>query len=135
MEITIKTKVATQAIADLMVTTIEGNYMTRAWCAGISPAGKTKEFAKHLELRHKAQWYSIADFYNGGFELMVYQKPDDGGDRLIPHRINAGTIKAGLERMAKQHPKHFADFISEDYDVITADVFLQCAVLKEVIYG
>lgn len=135
MEITVKTEITTQAIADLMVSAIEGNHMTRAWCNGIKPTGRTIKFAEELEKKNKARWYSIADFYNGGFELMVEEIDDESTGHITKHRINAGTLKAGLERMAKEQPEHYADFLSENYDIITADVFLQCVVLKDLIYG
>jgi len=37
--------------------------------------------------------------------------------------------------MAKKEPRHFADFLKEDYDETTGDVFLQCCLFGEVIYG
>ena len=51
------------------------------------------------------------------------------------HILNLQKIKRGLTAMAKKEPKHFADFISEDYDQITGDVFLQCCLFSKVIYG
>jgi len=44
-------------------------------------------------------------------------------------------IYDGLQRMAKQYPRHFADMISENGDATTADVFIQCCVLGEITYG
>ena len=49
--------------------------------------------------------------------------------------LNLKKIKRGLTSMAKKDPKHFADFISEDYDMITGDVFLQHCLFGEIIYG
>ena len=51
------------------------------------------------------------------------------------HHLNLKSIKKGFTVMAKKEPRHFADFISGNYDQITADVFLQCCLLGEVIYG
>mgnify|MGYP001581140220 CR=1 FL=1 len=61
----------------------------------------------------------------------------EGGDDLNPkiYNLNIRKIKRGLTAMAKKEPKHFADFIKEDDDQITADVFLQCCLFGEVIYG
>lgn len=44
-------------------------------------------------------------------------------------------LQQGLQRMARKYPRHFADFMAENDDAITGDVFLQCVVLGEVIYG
>ena len=51
------------------------------------------------------------------------------------HILNLKKIKEGLTAMAKKEPKHFADFIAEDYDQTTGDVFLQCCLFGKVIYG
>jgi hypothetical protein len=45
------------------------------------------------------------------------------------------VIKKGLNLMAKKYPEHFADFLEENDDAITADVFLQLCLFGEVIYG
>ena len=50
-------------------------------------------------------------------------------------KLNLGKIKKGLTVMAKKEPKHFADFVSEDYDAVTGDVFLQCCLFGKVLYG
>ena len=49
--------------------------------------------------------------------------------------LNLVKIKKGLKVMANKYPKHFANFIAEDYDAITGDVFLQCCLFGEVIYS
>jgi len=51
------------------------------------------------------------------------------------YRLNLAGIKKGLTVMAKKEPRHFADFLKEDYDETTGDVFLQCCLFGEVIYG
>ena len=37
--------------------------------------------------------------------------------------------------MANKHKWHFDAMVSENGDAITADVFLQCCALKELVYG
>ena len=49
--------------------------------------------------------------------------------------LNLDRVKRGLTCMAKKEPKHFADILDENADDDTADVFMQCALLNEVIYG
>jgi hypothetical protein len=57
---------------------------------------------------------------------------DDGPTHL---RLTRATIARGLDLMAKAHPRHFSDLISDNHDAITADVFLQLALLGELRYG
>jgi hypothetical protein len=45
------------------------------------------------------------------------------------------NIESGLQVMADKYPKHFADFMSEEDDCVTADVFLQCCLFGDIIYG
>ena len=61
----------------------------------------------------------------------------EGGDDINPkiYVLNLKKIKRGLTIMAKKYPKHFADFLKDDADGDTGDVFLQCCVFGEVIYG
>ena len=37
--------------------------------------------------------------------------------------------------MRDQYPRHYADLMEEDDDLITGDVWLQLAVFGELIYG
>lgn len=50
-------------------------------------------------------------------------------------RFNLKAAERGLQLMAEKYPQHFADFIKEDDDQTTGDVFLQLSVYGEVLYG
>jgi hypothetical protein len=49
--------------------------------------------------------------------------------------LNPLTIEKALNLMAEKFPKHFADILSDNADANTDDLFLQLAVLGDVIYG
>lgn len=51
------------------------------------------------------------------------------------YKIDLESIQKGLEVMAKNYPKHFADLQREDFDNTTADVFIQCCCFGETLYG
>lgn len=57
---------------------------------------------------------------------------EDDGKR---HVMNQQKLWAGLHTMAKDHPRHFDDMINDNGDAITADIFLQCVLLGDVVYG
>lgn len=69
-----------------------------------------------------------------GMELPLAdaEYPDDPDEQWT---LNREKIQRGLDLMAEKYPKHFADFMSENEDDITADVFFQLAVLGEIVYG
>jgi len=51
------------------------------------------------------------------------------------YTLNREAIERGLQLMLANHPKHYADWLAENDDAITGDVFLQLCVLGDVIYG
>ena len=51
------------------------------------------------------------------------------------HILDLKKVKRGLTAMAKKEPQHFTDFIREDFDQTTGDVFLQCCLFGKVIYS
>jgi hypothetical protein len=67
-----------------------------------------------------------------GGRLFVTNKFDDEGEDGF---LDRESIQKGLQVMAERYPKHFADFIAENDDGDTGDVFLQCAVLGQLVYG
>jgi len=69
-----------------------------------------------------------------GTEIKDFENCDQNLEETI-EILNRDKIKRGLTVMANKEPKHFADFVRGDYDQITGDVFLQCCLFGEVIYG
>lgn len=45
------------------------------------------------------------------------------------------TLLKGAKIMEAKYPRHFYDAINENGDAATGDVYLQCALFGEVIYG
>lgn len=49
--------------------------------------------------------------------------------------LDLKAIHKGLEIMSTKYPEHFGDFLSDNTDAITGDVFIQCCIFGEIIYG
>lgn len=60
---------------------------------------------------------------------------EDTEDNHKLHRLDLAAIKRGFQVMAERYPQHFADYLAEKGDATTGDVFLQCCVFGEVLYG
>ena len=120
-------KIPEQAIADMMVTVIEGNHMVRAWCSGV-------RLVSHQQITWKHPWYSDPRVWLENFVLEVDEFSDEEGKHHT-HRIRIQNFKDGIARMAETDAKHFGDWLNEDYDIVTADVWFQHIVLGEVRYG
>ncbi len=97
-----------------------------------------------------AFWYSDANEENRrsnekpSYEdkIFTYLLASDGhivkfmdDESCEPAYMNWARIESGTRLMAEQHPVHFADFMLENDDAVTADVWLQCVLLNEVVYG
>ena len=59
----------------------------------------------------------------------------DTEEENTPHTLGIGSIRAGLQVMAQEYPKHFADIMTGVFDSETGDVLLQCSIFGAVIYG
>ena len=51
------------------------------------------------------------------------------------HEITLNDVKRGLDLMKEKYPRHWADLVEENDDLITGDVWLQLTVFGELIYG
>jgi hypothetical protein len=100
--------------------------------------------------------YGPADFVPGGRAfiegwagLLAYMLPfvegcsllisspatDDDSERKMD-KLDRAALQKGLALMAKNYGfTHYADFVNENDDANTADVFLQLSLFGEVIFG
>lgn len=65
---------------------------------------------------------------------------DDGGKYVAPDgkkewTLDRAAIEKGLLIMARDHGRHFGNFMAENDDAETGDVFLQCCLFGEVVFG
>lgn len=126
----IQIEISSRRIADMFVGAVEHNDMTAAWCRGF--------FFKNEETEPPAgkggtPWYDDPTTYDD--PKLSIQVLEDDGAQVIKHQVDQKTLAAGLILMAQDYPDHFADFMKENDDGITHDVFLQCVALGEVKYG
>ena len=60
---------------------------------------------------------------------------DDGDGILKWFPLTLLAIQSGLAKMSEKHPDHFKDFMEENDDAGTGDVFLQMCLFGEVVYS
>jgi hypothetical protein len=51
------------------------------------------------------------------------------------YRLDILAVERGFKVMQQKCPKHFANWLVENDDAITGDVFVQCCIFGDVIYG
>jgi hypothetical protein len=85
--------------------------------------------------RPESPWYADETFYaEPDFAIQIVH---DGEIDATPTSKNIARVDfdRGMDVMQEKYPQHWADIINESDDANTADVFLQCVVFGEVIYG
>ncbi len=78
------------------------------------------------------------DVYEAAFDRGLYVKVlPEGGDPNGNKEFFLGptSMQSGMQVMADKFQHHMADFINENDDATTADVWLQCCLFGDVIYG
>lgn len=121
MKFNIEVEITQNQIEDLIVGALEGG--SNYWLSfEVNPI--IKDF----------KWNSIdyaRQIVEGECELICY----DVATKEYLGRLNKITIEEGLNLMLKTHPSSFKEILDENWDADTADVFMQCCVLKDIIYG
>lgn len=51
------------------------------------------------------------------------------------HELNYQSLIEGAKTMARKYPRQFNDWINEVGDEMTADLYLQCCLFGEIVYG
>jgi hypothetical protein len=125
IEVKARVRIPEQKIQDLIVSSVEGG--SNYWAKFVFPK----------DYKQKCKDYSEIPFNNDNIEVF-----DIETDELLGV-LNKASIKVGLQLMAdckdikgKVVPAiHFKALATDNEDGETADVFLQLAVMGEIVYG
>lgn len=61
---------------------------------------------------------------------------DESDDKVIArYPLNLKTLKKGLEKLASEYPRHWADIVNDNDDADTADAVLQLSTIGTIKYG
>jgi hypothetical protein len=127
LSVAVKHSISLERISDLLCSAFEGG--SNYWYV-------INEFVepKALTFRtDKDQVYRHLDYpLNEGGALVVGDMEDEDSE---DKRLDLEAIERGLKIMAEKYPRHMLDFINENEDADTGDVFLQCCLFGEAIYG
>ena len=87
---------------------------------------------KWAEALLKGKGVMVYDCYD---EDVDFEEPISQFPKSAKHHITLDNVQKGLELMRDLYPRHWADLVEENDDLITGDVWLQLAVFGDVIYG
>lgn len=125
INVKVEHKVTEKDIADLLITAWEGGSSSWIEAVRIVAVPSVIAFQESPNRIYKKVDYPLNE---GGVVRVT-------GEGEKPRDLNRQSIEKGLQVMAEKYPLHFTDFIKENYDATTADVFLQCCLFGEVVYG
>lgn len=65
-----------------------------------------------------------------GRKVKVYDR-----EGFKEHFVTLHMLQKGLETLKEKYPKEYSNIISDKYNSVDIDMFIQCALFREVIYG
>jgi hypothetical protein len=87
-------------------------------------------WCQRVDTHHGGNYSIVSDIQHSDWSITIVDDEDGQEYTLVK-----ADLHNGMQLMADEYPKHFLDVIRGNDDAITADVFIQCCVFKEVIYG
>jgi hypothetical protein len=132
--VTVKSTVSIERVACLLASALEGGsnywYVITDEHAPTSVEYRTAISDEDDETTDVV--YTHIDYpLNPGGYLMIGDKEDD----CIEAKLDLEAVERGLQVMATDFPAHFEALVNEHDDAETGDVFLQCCLFGEVVYG
>ncbi len=99
----------------------------------LPPKFTIEDFSKGGKAQPKGDYWHWAELIPTvpGCALLVSAP----GEFDTPVALNLAALRRAEEIMREKYPRHWADAKEENGDAITGDVFLQCALYGEVIFG
>jgi len=139
VSVTVPFEVKIKRLGDLLCCALEGgsNYWYRIekfvipdkfenYCFEEDDKSKQPEIFRHIDYPTNPGGAIIVSDFHGN---------DDDEEGMTETKVDLEQLQKGLMIMAQKYPKHFSDFMNENEDADTGDVFLQCCVLGELVYG
>jgi hypothetical protein len=127
MVVTINYEFPKQRLSDLLITAFEGG--VGYWCQIVDYKEPT---VLNSFNDTDGTIYRYGDFPLSEDGGVVLQETDD---TEITFTLNKEALLKGLQMMSQKYPKHFSDWLNDNEDAETGDVFVQCCMFGEVKYG
>lgn len=124
-----------EIIFTLLVTATEGGSNYWYYIPQVDRPSKKTKYFQQIPLEGGAFWVTDSD-------NIVSEGADEGLPEPVIYpgsgtlkKVDLEALKAGWEVFKEKYPKHYSDAVAEGDDATTGDVFFQCVVFGEVIYG
>lgn len=125
-------------IRDLLCCGIEGGigYWAKLVRYEYGPGYSEKDFKEGGKMTDPNDYWHPSELIPFADDCsVVFQEENDDPKEVKEWKLNRLAISVGLTIMMNKYPKHAIDFLQENEDAETGDVFIQCCLLGEVVYG
>jgi hypothetical protein len=127
--LTVQTQISDERLKNLLCSALEGGsnywYNILKYVIADNADQSTIEF-KHIDL----------PFIEGcGVMISDIEAEEDEEGAFEPVLLNREAMQKGLQIMADKYNWHFQNFMTENDDAETGDVFLQCSLFGEIVFG
>lgn len=134
----INSELSIDTIRGLLCGALEGgsNHWYEIRTRGCDPPHDLKDFShggKAQDPDNYWHWSQLIPTTEGGW--LEITAPGAGEPYEAPRRLDLQALKIGAQVMASKYPRHFSNILTEDDDAETGDVFLQCCLYGEVVFG
>lgn len=133
--VNVQQNVSAGRIVDLLCTAFDGG-MTAGWARAEThmPDEPDWSWGEGSPEKLEKEWANVRKVYVapmcGGHVTLIDVEDDEKS-----YRLDKEALERGLHIFAEKYPSHFSDFINENDDAITGDVYVQCCVFGDAIYG
>ena len=130
-DFTVTTIVSNQRIAELLCAAFEGG--VGYWCRVMNFRKPRKERA--VLSPEDGEVYRYVDYPLTGGAVICRLFGEETDEKYKPLVLDRAAIQRGLALLPQVAPRHWANFLAENEDADTADVFVQLCLLGEIVYG
>jgi len=132
MSVSVSIDVPISTIRDLLVGAIEGgsNYWAGFYKDPNFEKSITEEDMASYVKNEGEEYFSCYDIKHPKYCLRI-SDAEDG----TSYSVTLESFTKGLSVMANRYPRHFKNVITENHDAETSDVFIQCSVFGEIVFG
>jgi hypothetical protein len=131
VNVTSKMEVDMKDIADLLCTGFEGG--VGYWCQIVGYKKPEKVFEWDVYSTKDGHVYKYVQYpLSEGGEVWM---EDSQGESDEEWTLDLPAIERGLSVMASKYPWQWSNFVGDQYDADTGDVFIQCCLFGAVVYG
>jgi hypothetical protein len=120
--ITVQTKITDEQFKDMLCCACEGG--SNYWIEKVDIESRPKQ----------AEYWHESPVYGGHLAFHI-SEDEPIKDKGSVYKLTKDNLEKGAQIMADKYPHHFADWMNDNSDAITGDVFLQCCLFGEAIFG